>query len=33
MPNAEDVFEILVREQADRLLAYLRASVPAASVG
>ena len=32
MPDAEHVFEILVREQADRLLAYLRAAVPAASV-
>lgn len=31
-PDAADVFEILVREQAERLLAYLRASVPASSV-
>lgn len=31
-PSAEDVFAILVREQAERLLAYLRASVPASSV-
>ena len=31
-PCAEDLFAILVREQAERLLAYLRASVPASSV-
>ena len=31
-PSAEDLFAILVREQAERLLAYLRASVPASSV-
>lgn len=32
VPSAEDLFAILVREQAERLLAYLRASVPASSV-
>jgi putative ABC transport system ATP-binding protein len=31
-PDAADVFAILVREQSERLLAYLRASVPASSV-
>ena len=32
MTDAADVFAILVREHADRLLAYLRATVPASSV-
>ena len=31
-PDAADVFAILVREQAERLLAFLRATVPASSV-
>lgn len=31
-PDAADLFAILVREQAERLLAYLRASVPPSSV-
>ena len=31
-PDAEDLLAILVREQAERLLAYLRATVPASSV-
>jgi len=31
-PDAADVFAILVREQAERLLAYLRATVPPSSV-
>ncbi|MFZ4467578.1 MAG: RNA polymerase sigma factor [Phycisphaerales bacterium] len=32
MNDAADVFAILVREHADRLLAYLRATVPSSSV-
>ena len=32
MTDASDVFAILVREHADRLLAYLRATVPPSSV-
>lgn len=32
VPAAEDVFAILVREQSERLLAFLRASVPSSSV-
>ena len=31
-PDAADVFAILVREHGERLMAFLRASVPASSV-